>query len=104
VRAIFSIKPNVALYPYLLAYVEYFTNFKEQPHRHTGLYEVSRTKSSSGKRQSAVVPLDTLYRSCHLIPKFGASIPPHWKSSNVLEICNTFYLNDMIDLPLYQTL
>jgi hypothetical protein len=103
VRAIFSVKPRLASYPYLLAYVEYFTKFKDAVHKQTRFYEVSRSKNG-GKRQSAVIPLDTLYQSCHLIPKFGQAVPSNWNSSNVIEVCNHFYLNDMIDLSFYQTL
>ena len=105
VRAIFKTHKNLAIYPHPLAYVEYFTNFKPHADPSSGFFEVSRIASSvTNKRQSAVIPLDTIYRGCHLLPKFGRSINSQWNSANILDVCKNFYLNDMIDQPLFQTL
>ena len=55
-----------------LAYIEYFTKFSEQ-RKGSDLYAVkwSYTMSESqSKREAAVVCLDSIRRSCHLIPNF----------------------------------
>ncbi|KAG8948908.1 hypothetical protein FRC03_000539 [Tulasnella sp. 419] len=105
VRAMFTVPKHIANYPHPLAYVEYFTNFTRMPNPRTKLLEVSRVVSGiNNKRQSAVICLDSIYRSCHLIPKFGKKVDARWKAETVLEQCNHFYVNDSLDLHSYHIL
>ncbi|KAG8947757.1 hypothetical protein FRC03_000937 [Tulasnella sp. 419] len=105
VRAMFTVPKNLANYPHPLAYVEYFTNFTREPNQRIKLLEVSRVISHvNHKRQSGVIRLDSIYRSCHLIPKFGKRIDPRWEAETVLEQCNNFYVNDFLDLHSYNIL
>ncbi|KAH7919379.1 hypothetical protein BV22DRAFT_1023101, partial [Leucogyrophana mollusca] len=56
------------------------------------------------ERQASVVPVASLRRSIHLIPKFGPVAPREWTSSNVLEQCNTFFVNCFTDRHAYSTI
>ncbi|THU96311.1 hypothetical protein K435DRAFT_664760 [Dendrothele bispora CBS 962.96] len=95
VRAIFSLPsgkldtlfaPN-SMPPKHLAYVEWFTKFNQRADPYSGLHTVKRQNAS------AVVPLETLQRSVHLIPKWSGTVPSGWTSESVLDDCDTFYLN-----------
>lgn len=52
---------------------------------------------------AAIVPLQTLQRSVHLIPKFGPAKPPEWTSENVMNLCESFYVNSFTDRHTYIT-
>ncbi|KAH7904086.1 hypothetical protein BJ138DRAFT_1019618, partial [Hygrophoropsis aurantiaca] len=56
------------------------------------------------ERQVSVVPVASLRRSIHLIPKFGPIAPREWTSSNVLEQCSTFFVNCFTDRHAYLTI
>ena len=85
--------------PEHLAYIEWFTPFTT-PRPDHGLYKVSRALRQ-GARLGSVIPIDQLERSCHLFPDFGAVAPREWTSSNVLEMCPTFYVNSFSDRNAY---
>ena len=90
-----------------LAYIEYFTKFSEQ-RQGSDLYVVRRsytTESGSEgrRREAAVVCLDSIRRSCHLIPEFTSQIRDKtWTSSNILEVCSSFYVNHYISRDMFQ--
>ncbi|KAG2151520.1 hypothetical protein DEU56DRAFT_688354, partial [Suillus clintonianus] len=52
-----------------LAYVEWFTPFRE-PDESSGLRLISRSTRHL-RRNSAVIHVDEIIRPCHLIPKMG---------------------------------
>jgi hypothetical protein len=52
-------------------------------------------------RITSVVPVSSIRRSIHLLPKFGPTVPEHWTSVNVLEKCAAFYLNPFSDRHMY---
>ncbi|KAF8888742.1 hypothetical protein BD779DRAFT_1401242, partial [Infundibulicybe gibba] len=64
-----------------LAYVEWFKELR-QPEATTGMFKVSRSSQSHGRRAS-IIPATQIARSCHLIPDCGASIKPTWTTDNV---------------------
>ncbi|KAJ7029499.1 hypothetical protein C8F04DRAFT_899571, partial [Mycena alexandri] len=65
-----------------LAYVEWFSPFTAHPEPHHLMYKVKRSMKE-GQRIATIVPLESIRRSVHLLPKFGPMAPPHWTSSNV---------------------
>jgi len=50
----------------------------------------------------SIIPLANICRSVHLFPKFGPFAPQEWTSSNVLDLCNTFFVNDFTDRHMYR--
>ena len=116
VRVIFTLPVHLN-FKKPLAYIEYFTKFSEQRHG-TDLYVVSRsyTTSTSGdtgghghgstqarKREAAVVCLDSIRRSCHLIPEFTSQIrDKSWNTTNILDVCSSFYVNHYISRDMFQ--
>lgn len=74
-----------------LAYVEWFT----RPRRAAPgdpLHQVSRSTVQRQYRAS-IIPVTQIARATHLIPKFGKKCNVQWTSSNVLDVCNTFFVN-----------
>ena len=84
-------------------YVEWFTDFAPSPQPHHGLYRIKHSLQNNLRRAS-VIPIDHIHRSIHLIPKFGPQVPPTWTSDNVLELCDTFYVNSFSDRHAYHTI
>ncbi|KAF8835183.1 hypothetical protein BDN67DRAFT_992522 [Paxillus ammoniavirescens] len=112
VRVVFTLPPSARrhLFPDIneyvpehLAYVEWFSPFSTHPELNHGMYKVTRT-IRNGERIASVIPVSSISRSVHLFPKFGAVAPREWTSSNVLELCNTFYVNPFTDRHAYVTL
>ncbi|KAJ7588269.1 hypothetical protein C8J56DRAFT_1004496 [Mycena floridula] len=93
--------------PQHLAYIEWFSPFPERPGAHHLLYKVSRSRAAGGGHLSSIVPVANIHRSAHLLPKFGPVAPVEWTSSspaaatltssNVLDLCPTFYVNPFVD-------
>ncbi|KAG2079660.1 hypothetical protein BD769DRAFT_1561389 [Suillus cothurnatus] len=99
VRVIFKLPRQFGVYSRPLAYIEWFTPFREAD-RTTGLRQVSRSTRHL-RRNGAVVHVDEIIRPCHLIPKMGQSVNPMWTSANVYELASEFYLNTFIDLETF---
>ncbi|KAH6901475.1 hypothetical protein BKA70DRAFT_1388344 [Coprinopsis sp. MPI-PUGE-AT-0042] len=93
-------KPEVVA-PAHLAYVEWYTPFAAQPEANHGMYKIKATRNAEG-HMCSVIPVANIRRSVHLYPKCGPSVPPEWKSSNVLDLCDTFLLNDFSDKHAYR--
>ncbi|KAF8207660.1 hypothetical protein K438DRAFT_1575238, partial [Mycena galopus ATCC 62051] len=89
--------------PKHLAYVEWFSTFTSHPEPHHLLYKIRRSLKN-GVRLATIVPVDNIRRSVHLLPKFGPIAPREWTSSNVLDLCSTFFVNSLSDRHMYTTL
>ncbi|KAJ7870322.1 hypothetical protein B0H14DRAFT_3083895 [Mycena olivaceomarginata] len=88
--------------PKHLAYVEWFSPFTSHPEPHHLLYKIRRSLKN-GARLATIVPVDNIRRSVHLLPKFGPVAPQEWTSSNVLDLCSTFFVNSLSDRHIYTT-
>ncbi|KAJ7175571.1 hypothetical protein C8R46DRAFT_1174477 [Mycena filopes] len=110
IRVVFSIPPrhipnlfpSGLVPPTHLAYVEWFSPFTAPEPDHL-MYKIKRSLKD-GDRIASVIPVVNIRRSVHLLPKFGPIAPPAWKSSNVLDECPTFFVNNMTDRHIYATL
>lgn len=67
------------------------------------MYQVGRALKDDGTREASVVPLDRVWRSIHLYPRFGSTVPREWTSTNVLELCQDYYVNPFTDRHVYGT-
>lgn len=88
----------------LLAYIEWFSPFQRRKRdRATLLYKVSKVlePGSTGGPAAAVVPADSIIRSCHLIPIQPGSEDRYWKADTALDRCKEFYFNEYIDLNMF---
>lgn len=90
--------------PTLLAYVEWYTKFRSQPEAHHLLYKISPMADERGDAICSIVPVKDIRQSVHLFPKFGPSAPAEWTSSNVLDLCKTFYVNLFGNKYIYRTM
>ena len=104
VRVVFQIPPKImpclfpssTTFPSHLAYVEWFSPLSVAPDNNTCMYKVSRLVHH-GRRCAAIIPIERIMCSVHLLPRFGPVAPHNWKSFSVLDQCNTFYVNPFID-------
>ncbi|KAF5388369.1 hypothetical protein D9615_000743 [Tricholomella constricta] len=88
--------PSKIFPPRHLAYVEWFTNFTPYPDPNFKMYKVKRA-FADGERIASVVPVSIIQRSVHLLPKWGAAVPPSWTSQTVLDACPSFFVNSFKD-------
>ncbi|KAI9446292.1 hypothetical protein H4582DRAFT_1804629, partial [Lactarius indigo] len=87
-----------------LAYVEWFMSFSWEPEHNSGLHKISHCFLPDGTKPASIIPVINIFRSIHLYLKFGRVAPASWMSSNILEMCKTFYLNLFTDRHLYRDL
>ncbi|KAI0056689.1 hypothetical protein BV25DRAFT_1813639 [Artomyces pyxidatus] len=98
-RATFPDQENV---PDHFAYIEWFSRFPRNPEPNHLMYRVSRSVVDD-TRVTAIIPVTDLSRSVHLIPQFGPECDREWTSSNVLELCDTFFVNSFTERGTYIT-
>ncbi|KAN0128971.1 hypothetical protein V8E53_013233, partial [Lactarius tabidus] len=96
-----KVLPNVFLssttkVPSHLAYVEWFSPLSATLDSSSSMYNVSRLVHQ-GQRHAAIIPVERIMCSVHLLPRFGPATPCAWKLFSVLESCNTFYVNPFSD-------
>jgi len=111
VRVVFTLPQKIATQlfpphrvpPRYLAYVEWFTPFTANPEPHHLMYKINRNLRN-GQRIASIIPIHGIRRSVHLLPKSGPSAPDDWTSTNVLEKCNTFFVNSLSDRHAYITI
>ncbi|KAJ8468795.1 hypothetical protein ONZ45_g17114 [Pleurotus djamor] len=94
-------EPGVEV-PEHLAFVDWFSPFTHVPERNHGLYKVRPIKDAEGSSVSEVIPIANIRRSVHLFPRFGPFAPPEWTSNNVLDLCDTFFVNTFTDRHMYR--
>ncbi|KIM35645.1 hypothetical protein M413DRAFT_20740 [Hebeloma cylindrosporum] len=113
IRVVFSLPPaslsvlfNAQVtVPEHLVYVQWFSRFAVRgPDRNHQLYKISPLKEPDGTHVCSIIPLANVHRSVHLFPRFGRFAPAEWTSSNVLDLCDTFFVNTFTDRQLYRVI
>lgn len=112
VRVVFSLPDKVrqhlfhpgTVVPRHLVYVQWFSKFPDFPDQNHRMYKVSRCVLEDKSYLASIIPLANVFRSVHLLPKFGPVAPSDWISSNVLEHCKIFYVNSYTDKHLNRVL
>ncbi|KAH9025638.1 hypothetical protein EDB85DRAFT_2177928 [Lactarius pseudohatsudake] len=80
--------------PTHLTYVEWFSPIPTMPDSNSGLYKVSRL-TRNGRCLAGIIPVDSIYSSVHLLPRFGQleDITGFFSS--------TFYINPFSSRDIY---
>lgn len=91
-----------------LLYVEWFSRPAARPEKNHNMYKVKRSVDVN-QREYAIIELTSLRRSYHLFPRFGKekvadSDAASWTSASVLDKCDTFYINNFVDMHAFQTI
>jgi len=88
-----------------MAYVEWYAPLKPAAEDFHEMYVVKKSLyTSDGCLPGQVIPLSSISQTCQLIPQFGREVPMEWTSDNVLDKCDTFFLNSFTSKYAYQTL
>ncbi|KAH9005590.1 hypothetical protein EDB86DRAFT_3061765 [Lactarius hatsudake] len=70
-RSICHLFPSLTtVLPTHLAYVEWFSPIPATPDANSLLYRVSRL-TRNGRREASIIPVDSIFSSVHLFPRFG---------------------------------
>ena len=90
-----------------LAYIEWYSPLaRAAEERHGVMYRVKKPPvNQQNRRQGAVVPLGNIRQSCMLIPAFPRGhVPADWTHENVLDMSDTFFVNNWLSKYSYQTI
>lgn len=90
VRLIFDLPSHFGTFQHPLAYIEWFTPFG-RPDTSTGLHSITRSTRHT-RRNSAIVSVDSILRSCHLMARYPRDLPSPWTTDNILEQGSIQYL------------
>ncbi|KAF9040173.1 hypothetical protein BDZ89DRAFT_1100216 [Hymenopellis radicata] len=100
VRVIFVLPAQLGSFHEPLAYVNFFTPFRE-PMPHLNMYRVSlatRRHNHQEYLDSAVIPVSQIFRTCYLAPSMGRRVDRTWRSDTVLDSAQYFYFNPYLRL------
>lgn len=89
--AVYGIKSNQPL-----AYIEWFTPLGAQLEVASDMYTVTRS-TRMHRVYAEIIEVDRIARNCHLVPKYGRVKPRSWSSTNVADLCSSFFVNDKKD-------
>jgi hypothetical protein len=99
IRVIFKLPAQFGHFAHPLAYIEWFTPLGNKD-RITGMYQVSRSTRTL-HRNSEILSVSRIARSCHLIAKCLREIDHSWTSENVLEKGKVFWVNSYIHVETF---
>jgi hypothetical protein len=95
-RLLFSFKHEGVVYP--VALVEWFSYIGDAPDEDTGMWVVERETRADGSPLVDFIRVDTILRSCHLLPLYGdAMLSRDITHDNSLDVFKTYYLNKYAD-------
>ncbi|KAH8990406.1 hypothetical protein EDB86DRAFT_3235371 [Lactarius hatsudake] len=87
--------------PTHLTYVEWFSPIPTTLDSNSCLYRVSKL-ARNGRRLASVIPVNDIYSSVHLLPRFGQlEVTPGCNTFLVLELCHSFYINPFSSRDIY---
>lgn len=91
-----------------LVYIDWFSRPPSHPDKNNGMFKITRPVDVT-KRDAAILPLTSIRRSCHLFPHFpkgkvSSTKAKEWTSDTVLELCDTFHINNYVDMHAFQTI
>ncbi|KAJ7896871.1 hypothetical protein B0H13DRAFT_1623692 [Mycena leptocephala] len=89
-----------------LAYVEWFSAFKSMHEDNHDMYAISVSpRRANGFSHASIVSLTDIRQTCQLFPNFGRNdVAPAWTTDNVLDLYNTFFINNWASLYAYQSI
>lgn len=92
-----------------LVYVEWYGRLPLNPDPTHMMYKIKKAAPrADGLPQGNIIPLSQIRQSCHLCPCFPTGpqgvVPPEWTSDNVLDLADSFYVNNWASMYSYQTL
>jgi hypothetical protein len=99
----FSVSAPLQWPKHPLAYVTWFTRFKNSPDDDTLMYRIAPAKDSKGQPQGSIIPLTDIRQSCMLTPS-RATWDETWSRENILDRCDTFFVNNLQSKYSYQTI
>ncbi|KAI0725651.1 hypothetical protein C8Q72DRAFT_797171 [Fomitopsis betulina] len=94
-----SSRPNILCH---LVYIKWLSKFMNAPDEQYQMYKIKTLQGPA--RLGSIIPLSLVQHSVHLFPKWGGPVPAQWTSENILDKCNTFYLNDCQSLHSFHNL
>jgi hypothetical protein len=81
-----------------VALVEWFSYIGNSPDEDTGMWMVEREKKDDGSPLMDFICIDTILRSCHLLPVFGGElISPDITDATSLSDFHVYYVNKYAD-------
>jgi len=86
-----------------LAYISWFTHFKTSLDKNMGMYHIQPAKDSTGQEQGCIVPLSNVRQGCMLTPS-RATWDSTWNPENILDKCDSFFVNNLQSKYSYQTI
>ncbi|KAG1873500.1 hypothetical protein C8R48DRAFT_594056, partial [Suillus tomentosus] len=89
-----------------LAYIHWYTPLTPAPEKDHLMYQVKKMPLRNTNMAPAdIIPISSIRQTCQLIPCFGAGVvPEEWRTDNVLDSCDRFFLNNWATKYAYQTL
>ncbi|KAJ7817150.1 hypothetical protein B0H13DRAFT_1662867 [Mycena leptocephala] len=89
-----------------MAYVEWFTAFKQQHEDNHDMYSISVSpRRATGVAHASIVSLTDIRQTCQLFPNFGRGDVDHaWTTDTVLDQCKNFFVNNWGSLHAYQSI
>ena len=88
---------------YSCALIHWFDRIADEPDEVTGMWMVRPSFLEDGSKNLAVIHIDSIVRSAHLLPIFGNErIPLYIDFHNSLDIYRSFYINRFADHHAFQ--
>ena len=84
--------------------MEWFSQTSPLPDADSKFYKIKKSKKNgTNELNTGIVTLDQVQQSIHLIPVFPKnSTNTLWTSETVLDLCDTFFINNWSNIRIYQ--